>query len=257
MPIMLATDENVQNKQTPRGFNYSHVSLKNLGASEYTLVKIAVDSSGSVQHKYALIEKALSTIVRACEKAPRKDNLLISVVGFSNSVYEIHGFRLRQDINPDEYKGTLTQSGATALYEGCIDGLDSIDHFAETLASQSYLANGLFVVVTDGEDNRGTYSGHTASKVKNSIANVRKSENLESINTILIGIDTGNDPNTNETSLSRSLQAFKDDVGFDQYVWAGSLDEKAMAKLANFISQSISSSSAALSTGGPSKPVTF
>lgn len=257
MPVMIQSEENTQNRQTPRGFNYSHVGLKKLGASEYTLVTIAVDTSGSVSHKYGLIEKALGAIVKACEKAPRKDNLLIRLVGFSTSVYEIHGFRLRQDIGPDEYVNSLSQSGATALYEGCNNALDAIGDFSSELADQSYLANGLFVCITDGEDNRGQYTGHTTDKIKKAIADLRRSESLESINTILIGIDNGYGSAGDESSLSLYLENFKKEVGFDQYEWAGSLDDKTMARIANFISQSISSSSAALSTGGPSQPVTF
>lgn len=257
MPIMIQNEENVQDRKTTRGFNYSHVGLKKLGATEYTLVTIAVDTSPSIEHLFSLIEKALETIVRACERAPRKDNLLIRIVGFDYDAYEIHGFRLRQDIAPDEYKSSLNCRSSTALYEGCTNAISAIGDFSQNLAEQSYLANGLFICITDGEDNRGHYSGHTVDSVKKALAELRRSEDLESMNTILIGVDNGFGTSGDESNLSTYLESFKNEVGFDQYEWAGSLDDQTMARIANFISQSISSSSAALSTGGPSQPVTF
>lgn len=258
-PIMLANAETSQKKATPKGYNYSHVGLGRLGASEYTLVTMAVDCSGSVSHRFSMIEKALGVILKACEKAPRKDNLLIRLIVFSDNVTEVHGFRLRNDIKPIEYDGCLSvpgSGGSTSLYEGCLNAIEAISDFSKTLADQSYLANGLLVVLTDGEDNRGHYSGLTPAKIKTAVQSIRRSETLESLTSILIGVDNSSG-NAVETDLSKYLEDFKNEAGFDQYEWAGKLDDKSMAKIANFISQSISSSSAALSTGGPSQPVTF
>ncbi len=75
------------------------------------------------------------------------------------------------------------------------------------------------------------------------------SENLESIKVILIGVgDSGR--------VQTYLDTLKNDAGLDQFVWVGNADAKALAKMADFVSRSISSSSQALGTGGASKNLT-
>jgi hypothetical protein len=51
------------------------------------------------------------------------------------------------------------------------------------------------------------------------------------------------------------LQDFKDKAGITQYVSLGRATPGRIAKLAQFVSQSISSTSAALGTGVPSQPI--
>jgi len=55
--------------------------------------------------------------------------------------------------------------------------------------------------------------------------------------------------------LNTYLQTVKDDCGFDQYVSIGKATPGRIAKLADFISQSISSTSTALSQGQASTPL--
>ena len=53
------------------------------------------------------------------------------------------------------------------------------------------------------------------------------------------------------------LNGFKDEAGFDQFVEMGAATPAKLAKLAAFVSQSVSSTSQALGTGQPSQPLTF
>lgn len=71
-----------------------------------------------------------------------------------------------------------------------------------------------------------------------------------SFNTVLVGV--GNDP-----AIQSLLKQFKDEAGLDQYVNMGDATPNNLAKLAAFVSKSISSTSQALGTGSPSQPLTF
>jgi hypothetical protein len=88
-----------------------------------------------------------------------------------------------------------------------------------------------------------------ALKIKDGLEKVRKAENLESIKVILIGVG-------NQGSVQTYLDNLHQQAGLDQFVWIGSADPKALAKMAAFVSNSISSSSQALGTGGPSQNLT-
>jgi hypothetical protein len=85
--------------------------------------------------------------------------------------------------------------------------------------------------------------------VKKAIEAARRAENLESLITILVGV-TNDDVN-----LNAYLTEVKTDGGFDQYVSIGTVSPGKIAKLAALVSQSISSTSSALGTGAPSKPL--
>ena len=79
----------------------------------------------------------------------------------------------------------------------------------------------------------------------------RKSEALESILSILVGV------NVNDPSVSQWLKALHQNAGFTQYVELGDAKAATLAKLADFISRSISAQSQALGTGGPSQSLSF
>ena len=110
------------------------------------------------------------------------------------------------------------------------------------------MVNGIVFGITDGCDNASTCS---AADVKAALAQAMKTESLESIITILIGVGI------NDSYVSATLNNFKTEAGFTQYVELAKADAKTLAKLAEFVSKSISAQSQALGTGGPSQPLTF
>ena len=83
--------------------------------------------------------------------------------------------------------------------------------------------------------------------VKEALEEGVKGESLESLNSILIGI--GGDQGY--------FQKFVAECGMTQYVGLNDANEKTLARLGAFISQSVSSSSQALGTGGPSQSLVF
>jgi uncharacterized protein YegL len=168
-------------------FGFTAVDISNLQDSEYTLVGIIADRSGSVGSFYRQEEKALKEIVSACARSPRVD--------------------------------------------------------------KEYTVNGIIFVITDGDNNTGKH--RNAAAVKKSIDQALRTECLESLVTILIGV------NVTDSYVAGKLQTFAQEAGFTQYIELDKADEKTLARLAQFVSKSISSQSQSLGTGGPSQALTF
>lgn len=229
------------------GYKFSAAKVTSLGASEYTLVTFVVDASSSVSDFAAQLEQCVKTVFKSCEKSPRKDNLLFRVVQFSSVLTELHGFKLLSTINEVDYNGILKIGGMTALLEAADEAVVATGTYGKQLTGMDYLVNGIIFIVTDGENNCGNIM--SPDRLKQSIATVRRAENLESLRVLLIGV-TNDDVN-----LNTYLQTLKDDGGFDQYVSIGKATPGKLAKLAEFTSQSISSTSSALGSGAPSAPI--
>ena len=229
-------------------FQFSAAKIENLGASEYTLVVIAVDCSGSVHPFKADMEKALQEVVGACRKSPRADNLLLRVVLFDTHAQEFHGFKPLPDCNEADYKGCLFDGGMTALYDAAYTGIKSATDFGKQLIAKQFQANAAIFVITDGQDNASTVSRKMVADV---LTEARSSEALESIMPVLIGV------NAKQGGLDSYLEDFKNEAGFQQYVGIATADQKTLAKLGGFISRSISSQSQSLGTNGASKSLHF
>jgi len=229
-------------------FGYSAERLADLGAAEYTLVTIACDASGSVAAFRPELERALGSIVQACQHSPRADNLMLRLVEFDSALRESHGFKLLERCNLADYKGVLHVGGATALYDAAENAVSATTDYARQLAAGDFSANAIVFVLTDGMDNASTL---TPRLVKDALTRAVSEEALESVVSVLIGV------NVQDQTVGGYLQDFRNDVGFTQYVEVGHADPKTLAKLADFVSRSISAQSQSLGTGGPSRSLTF
>jgi uncharacterized protein YegL len=227
--------------QTVSNFSFTAARPDTLGSSEYTLVSIALDRSGSVEPFKGELIKAYKEIIGACRKNPRAENILVRATSFNSSLKEEHGFINLDAI--DENSFDMSPYGGTALYDSALESVEAAQAYGQKLTDLDFLVNGLVVIVTDGEEN----SSRTASpaKIKATLDAIKKSEKMESVKVILIGL--GADGN-----IAQYLNVFKDAAGFDQFEHIKNTDAKGLAKMANFISKSISSSSNSLGTGGPS-----
>ena len=229
-------------------YGYSATRLDDLGASEYTLVTVACDASGSVSAFRAEMEHALQSIVQACRLSPRADNLMLRLVTFDNALNEVHGFKLLEQCNVGDYKNVLHAGGSTALYDAAENAVGAATDYAARLGASDFAANAIVFVLTDGMDNA---SALTPRSVKDALAAAVISEALESVVSVLLGV------NVQDRTVGGYLQDFKNDVGFTQYVEVEHADPKTLAKLADFVSRSISAQSQSLGTGGPSQSLTF
>lgn len=238
----------MQSNFTDSQFQFSTMPVERLGATEYTLVTLAIDMSGSVSGFESELTSSIKEVVNACKKSSRAENLLLRLVTFNNNVYEEHGFKLIKDIQDTDYNQVIQPNGLTALYDATINSVDSIKEYGKTLVEQDFDVNGITIVVTDGMDNRSQYN---SSNVKDSISDISFEEILESMVTILVGV------NTKRSDVQQYLNDYSNEGGFTQYVDVEDADANNLAKLANFISKSISNQSQSLGTGGPSQPLSF
>lgn len=229
-------------------FGFSAKRIDDLGATEYTLVGIAADVSGSVEPFRQEIESCIKEIVKSCQHSPRADNLMMRLVTFDDRLEEVHGFRPLSECNLDSYSGCVRCGGMTALYDAACNLTDSVTQYGRSLTESDFDVNAIVFVVTDGMDNR---SAMTVGEVKKALGRAVQSEALESVVSVLVGV------NVQDPQVSRYLTDLKDQAGFTQYVEIGSANAKSLARLADFVSRSISAQSQALGTGGPSQSLSF
>ena len=190
-------------------------------------------------------------MVESCKKSPRADNLLIRLIHFNNDIYEIHGFKNLVDIDPNAYD-PLHPQAMTALFDASYDAIGATVEYAKRLVDQDFDCNGAVYIITDGMDNQSTI---TEQAIKDKIAGALQKEEIESLITVLIGIQ---DPNSRwSAEVKKALTEFKDKANLDEFIDAGDATPQKLAKLANWVSESVSSQSQALGTGGPSQILTF
>lgn len=229
-------------------FGFSATRIEDLGASEYTLVGITVDVSGSVALFRSEIEKCVKEVVRSCADSPRADNLMLRLTTFDDDVEEKHGFRLLSECDVSKYDGSVVIGGMTALCDASYDMIGSVAAYGKQLTENHYDVNGIVFVITDGADNR---SKMTPDAVKRAQLEAQKTESLESILTILIGV------NVTDPALAGYLRDFEKEAGFSKYVELADASAKSLAKLAEFVSKSISAKSQTVGTKKASAPLNF
>ncbi len=235
-------------KANGSGFHFSGVSINQLGASEYTLFGVACDVSSSVLPFASEIEACLKSVIESCQSSPRVDNLLVRAITFNHELHELHGFRPLADCHVGAYTGSIKPGGTTALYDASVSLVDSVATYGKQLIANDYIANGIVVVVTDGMDVGSTLG---PKQVAEALKRAMDSEALESLVSILIGV------NVTDPQVSGFLGRFKDEAGFTQYVELKDATPETLAKLAAFISKSVSSQSQSVGSGGPSQALTF
>ena len=136
----------------------------------------------------------------------------------------------------------------TALYDAVHTSVEATKDYAQILSDQDFVANSVIFIITDGMDNS---SSKDPADIKKVIAKTMKAEVLESMTVVLIGINSG------DGQVMSYLDDLKNKGGITQFVDAGAATKGNLAKLANFVSKSISSTSQALGTGAPSKLLTI
>ncbi|MDO8415237.1 MAG: hypothetical protein Q7S87_03375 [Agitococcus sp.] len=237
-------DDNMQAGQAG-SFGFSGVRPDKLGAAEYTLVTYVGDKTGSVSRFANELLETKRAIVAACQKSARSEFLLFRNTEFNTQIVEVHGFAELSTIDTSLYQPPHC-TGLTALYDATFAAVAVTNEYAKTLSDQDFSVNGIIFVVTDGDD---TSSIQTFQSVANEISRGIQQEWLESLNVILVGI--------NAQEFKLKLEEFVARAGLTQYVDVGDATPQRLAKLAAFVSSSISSQSQALGTGGASQPLTF
>lgn len=241
--------EGLQSYQVPGGnFGFTGMQVDEIGAQDQTLYTLVVDESGSTMRFRDEMSACTQEVVRSLSDSPRADNLMFRMLHFSTGMREIHGFKQLADCNVGDYANLFAGTGQTELFDTTLETAEATRVYGENLAAQHYMANGIIVVITDGCD---LGSIHGPNDVRRAFQEIVEGEVLESLMTILIGV------NITEDRVKQKLEDFKDQAGFTQFVSVADASAKTLAKVANFISQSVSSQSQALGTGGASQSLTF
>ena len=242
------------NVSGPGTFGFSAVVPGDLPEDEYTIVAIVNDVSPSTEDLRDEICKMEKNIVKACRKSPRAEKLLIRRSIFGSNVQESHGYKPLSEIDEDnDYHAERTIGGSTALYDATYESAGSVLDYAKILDDQmDIMSNGIVFVITDGMDNN---SSQPPSAIVDKVNSGKKEEIIESLKIILIGI---NDPGSGYSRhVTQALSEFQEEAKIDQFVDAGDATPQKIAKIADFVSKSISSQSQSLGTGGQSQNLTF
>jgi len=253
MPRMMPITDDMQITKIPGPgtFQFSAVRPENLGATEYTLVTIVVDETSSVYNFASDLLKTVKSIVEACQKSPRAENLMIRLVSFNDVQTEIHGFKPLSSIKIRDYK-PFKPDGMTALYDATYSAVGATLMYAQTLTNQDFDVNGAIYIITDGMDNM---SSTKPKDIANKIKKAENDDDIESMITVLVGLQAPGSGYYDD--VSKSLNDFKDKAKLTQYIDVGEANPKRLAKLAQFVSHSISSQSQALGSGMASQPLSF
>lgn len=248
---MAQDDTQIINVTGPGTFQFSAVRIEDLGATEYTLVTIVCDISGSVTRFADQLLECIKEIVGACKKSPRAENLLIRLLLFNDDIQEIHGFINLADIDVNKYD-PLKPESMTALFDATYDAIGATLEYSKRLVDQDFDCNGAVYIITDGMDNR---SSMTPTSIKEKVEDAMSKEEIESLISILVAL---HDPATRmDSDVKKALERFKKDANLSQFVDIGDATAGKLAKLANFVSESISSQSQSLGTGAPSQTLNF
>lgn len=242
MGKLFKENTDVTQAATASNFTFSAKSIDELGSDEYTIVSIGVDTSSSVSNFKNELDESYKSIVGSCRKHPRAESLLLRGVTFATTVREQHGFVELENI--DEQATDFPVGGMTCLYDATLSQLEALRDYGQKLFDMQYLTNAIVFVVTDGDDTSSKVA--SPDKINTLRKTIERMEIFESLKMVLIGVGV-------DADVGRFLDTFKDDAGFDQFVYTNDASAANLAKIADFVSKSISSTSTSLGTGGPSQ----
>lgn len=232
-----------------RNYGYTGIAIDDLQSWENTLALGLLDESGSTSPFKRQMEECVKAIVGSLQKHPRKDNLIYAHYHFDTDFREVHGWLPLDAIDLSKYDGCWAGGGQTALYDSTDRVINIVLDYAKRQAAKRYLCNGIIYTITDGADYIATPGNHLdQGDVKKTLASAITSEDLESLVTILIGVNPS-------PSVQAELEAYANNVGFTRYIPIEKADEKTLARVAGFVSQSVGHQSQALGQGGPSQQI--
>ena len=228
-------------------YGYTGANLDTLGSFRNTIALGLLDESGSTAPFSRQLEMTVQEIVRSLRDNENADSLLYAHYHFDSNFREVHGFKELPSINPSDYDGCWAGGGRTTLYDSEKKVIDFVADYGRQMTEKQYLCNGIIYTLSDGMD---WGSVLTENDVKEALEKAMQGETLESLMTILIGIN-------DDAGVQADLEKHAKNCGFTQYIPAKDASQKTLSRIAGFVSKSISSQSQALGSGGPSQSLTF
>jgi hypothetical protein len=228
-------------------YGYTGAAIDTLTSPENTLAVGLLDESGSTQSFSKDMEQCVKEIVKSLRMSSVADTLIYRHCHFGTHFREVHGYTPLNLINESIYEGCYQPGGQTTFFDSADRVLvDTLD-YASKQSQAKYLTNGLIYFVSDGMDYGSIL---TANSVRDRLISVVGSEQLESLITIMIGVNP-------DEGIQKKLKALQEKIGFTQYVELKDANQKTLARIANFVSQSVIAQSQALGSGAASRPLQF
>ena len=153
-----------------------------------------------------------------------------------------------QASQPAAYRGAIQPNGCTALCDAAHNAVEAVVRYGADLHDHDFDVNAIVFVITDGGENA---SSTAARDVKQALARAARDGKLSSVVSILVGVAV------DTAALSAELQRFRRDVGFDEYIELQRADAATLARLASFVSRSISVQSQSLAAGSGKQVLGF
>ncbi|WP_154658354.1 vWA domain-containing protein [Eisenibacter elegans] len=187
----------------------------------------AIDVSPSIQAYVKDLNHAFNDFTETMQKSHVADQLMVSMVEFSEKVQVKSGFQPIKQIPKMQFK---PQGHGTALHDAVKLGLEMALDYRQNLEASGVMAKTLVFVITDGMDNSSRFS---AAQVKQALGDIlAKESNAFSFTTILFGVG-------NAAQFEQAQQA----MGLQHLAKVGTSGAE-IRKMINFISQSISNTAA-------------
>lgn len=235
-------------------FGFSAIDPEDMAnpEDEYTLVSIAMDVSPSTGMCRQDMADGMKTVNLATKKDPRCDKIMVHSTLFGSDIEEVHGFKPVMEIDENEYKPASTIGGSTCLYDSIYNAIASCAAYSEVLDKSDIGSNAIIFILTDGMDNSSSVG---TQSIIDKLNEIKMKEIMESIKIIILGFNDPQSPWNKE--VAEYLDKLVKDLDLDQYVDIGKMTPEQAAKVFGFVSQSISSQSQHLGTGGKSQNLTF
>lgn len=238
-------NQDFQSFMLPTGGNFTGLKIGHQDmAFENTVATGLLDESGSTTSFAQDMEGAVGEIIKSLRDSPQSDHLMYRHCHFGTNFREHHGYTPLSKLNPGDYNGCYSPGGATHLYDSCVQVIEATQVYGEEMMKKKYQCNGFIYIITDGCDYGSTFQ---IPDVRDALANAVASESLDSLMTILIGVNIG--------SYQQKLEDFKNKAGLTQFITLENANSKSLAKLANFIASSMMVQSQSIRTGSPSQPL--
>ena len=194
-----------------------------------------VDVSPSIGNYKDELDEAFNAMINEFQQSHIADRLLISTVEFDDKVHIKTGF---QPVSSIPHMNFVPQGWGTALYDATEVSLKNAIEYRTSLEDSGVICKTLLFVLTDGQDNSS--APDSAKNVRENITKFLSNEkNVFTFESILFGIGKSNKQYYEEAQAEMGMKHL---VTID----TGNSPEdtaKAIRKMINFISSSISASS--------------
>jgi len=232
MPLL--ADDTLDPSTTRSKFGFTHVPLDSLTGTQYVLVRLSYDTSGSTSGFTAQTLKLIRTVVEGLRLNPATlDTVLLSICEFNSSLSEVHGFVPVRSIDPAHYQEPVA-GGCTVLYDSMLSSWEALATLGKDMVQQDFDVALVNIHITDGIDVGSRYLPRNSADLK---ATLIRQEQYSTVTSVLLGI------NVEDAEVKRFLSDLKSTGAFDHYESVDDASPESISKLVGIIvSTSVSAS---------------